>query len=69
MDLTVIIALLQAVAALLPEIEQIIPIAEGIIAGNKVTVAQAAEIWTVVAQLETLAAANAAKVESVTSTS
>ena len=59
MDITVVLALLQALISLVPEIEQIIPVVESIINGDKVTSAQAAQLWTVIAQLE---AANAQKV-------
>jgi hypothetical protein len=63
MDLTVILALLNAAATLLPEIEKIVPIAEAIISGQTVTSAQAAQLWTVIANLESVAAAKAAQVE------
>ena len=63
MDLTVILALLNAAATLLPEIDKIVPIAEAIISGQTVTSAQAAQLWTVIANLESVAAAKAAQVE------
>jgi hypothetical protein len=63
MDLTAIIALLNAAATLLPEIEKIVPIANAIISGQTVTSAQAAQLWTVIANLESIAAAKAAQIE------
>jgi len=63
MHLTAIIALLNAAATLLPEIEKIVPIANAIISGQTVTSAQAAQLWTVIATLESTAAAKAAQIE------
>ena len=54
---------INAAATLLPEIEKIVPIAEAIISGQTVTSAQAAQLWTVIANLESVAAAKAAQVE------
>lgn len=55
MDVKTIISLLNAVASLIPEITQIIPIVDTLLSGEKVTSAQAAQLWSVISQLETWA--------------
>jgi len=63
----IVLALLKALVTLIPEIEQIIPIVESLINGNKITAAQAVQLWTVIANLEAMAAQKAAQVETPTS--
>jgi len=63
MDISVVLSLLQAIVALVPEIEQVIPIVEAIVDGKVVTAAQAAQLWSVIAQLEAMNASKVAAVE------
>lgn len=59
----VILALIQAFAALEPTVAAAIPTVETLIAGNKVTSAQMVTLWQAVAALERLAASKAAGIE------
>ena len=58
-----VLALLQAAAALAPEIEAALPAVQALIAGQKVTSAQMVTLWSAVAALEEQAAAKAAALE------
>ena len=58
-----VLALLQAAAALAPEIEAALPAVQSLIAGQKVTAAQMVTLWSAVAALEEQAAAKAAALE------
>ena len=62
MSLALILALLQAAASLIPEIAQVVPIVQSMINGQTVSNAQLAQLTSVIASLESQAAAVETKV-------
>ena len=62
MSLALILSLLQAAAALIPEIAQVVPIVQSMINGQTVSNAQLAQLTSVIASLESQAAAVETKV-------
>lgn len=62
MSLALILSLLQAAAALIPEIAQVVPIVQSMINGQTVSNAQLAQLTSVIASLEAQAAAVETKV-------
>lgn len=50
--MTAILAILEALAALVPEVEAALPALQALIAGNTVTAAQQVAVWNAVVALE-----------------
>lgn len=59
----VVLALLNAAAQLIPEVEQAMPAVQALIGGQTVTAAQMASLWGAVSALEAQVAAKATAIE------